>query len=106
MLPTVTSPHAGETAARQTLNDRFAERVAFDPEFTRRTVSYQGNRQVPGLRWMKYKEGFSGALVACLLDEHEPHPVVPGRARRDASRKWPATSTTSSGTTAAAARSS
>ena len=76
MLPTVTSPHAGETAARQTLNDRFAERVAFDPEFTRRTVSYQGNRQVPGLRWMKYKEGFSGALVACLLDEYEPARVL------------------------------
>ena len=76
MLPTVTSPHAGETAARQTLNDRFAERVAFDPEFTRRTVSYQGNRQVPGLRWMKYKEGFSEALVAYLLDEHEPARVL------------------------------
>ena len=76
VIPTVTSPHAGETAARQTLNDRFAERVAFDPEFTRRTVSYQGNRQVPGLRWMKYKEGFSGALVAYLLDEHEPARVL------------------------------
>ena len=76
VLPVVTSPHGGETAARQALNDRFADRVAFDPEFTRRTVSYQGNREVPGLRWMKYKEGFSRALVDYLLDEHEPERVL------------------------------
>ena len=76
VLPAVTSPHGGETAARQALNDRFADRVAFDPEFTRRTVSYQGNREVPGLRWMKYKEGFSRALVDYLLDEHAPGRVL------------------------------
>ena len=76
VLPAVTSPHGGETAARQALNDRFADRVAFDPEFTRRTVSYQGNREVPGLRWMKYKEGFSRALVDYLLDEYEPDRVL------------------------------
>ena len=78
-LPAVTSPHGGETAARQALNDRFAGRVAFDPEFTRRAVSYQGNRQArqaPGLRWMKYKEGFSRGLVDHLLDEYEPERVL------------------------------
>ncbi len=75
-LAAVTSPHGGETAARQALNDRFTDRVAFDPEFSRRTVSYQGNRQVPGLRWMKYKEGFSQALVDYLLDEYEPDRVL------------------------------
>ena len=75
-LPAVTSPHGGGTAARQALNDRFADRIASDPEFTRRTVSYQGNRQVPGLRWMKYKEGFSRALVDYLLDEYEPERVL------------------------------
>ena len=31
VLPAVTSPHGGATAARQALNDRFADRVAFDP---------------------------------------------------------------------------
>ncbi len=76
MIPAVTSPHGGETAARQALNDRFAGRVAFDPEFTRRAVSYQGNRQAPGLRWMKYKEGFSRGLVDHLLDEYEPERVL------------------------------
>ena len=75
-LPAVTSPHGGRTAARQALNDRFADRIASDPEFTRRTVSYQGNRQVPGLRWMKYKEGFSRELVDYLLDEYEPERVL------------------------------
>ena len=58
------------------LNDRFADRVAFDPAFTRRAVSYQGNRQAPGLRWMKYKEGFSRELVDYLLDEYEPERVL------------------------------
>ena len=75
-LQPVTSPHGGQTSARQALNDRFADRVAFDPEFTRRAVSYQGNRRVPGLRWMKYKEGFSRELVDYLLDEYEPERVL------------------------------
>ena len=76
VIPAVTSPHAGATAARQALSDRFAQRVAFNPEFTRRTVSYQGNRRTPGLRWMKYKEGFSRALVDYLLDEYKPDRVL------------------------------
>ena len=75
-LPAVTSPHGGATEARQALRDRFAGRVGFDPEFTRRTVSYQGNRRVPGLRWMKYKEGFSRELVDYLLDEYAPARVL------------------------------
>lgn len=76
VIATAISPHGGKTAARQALNGRFANRVAFDPEFTRRTVSYQGNRHVPGLRWMKYKEGFSEALVDYLLNEYAPERVL------------------------------
>ena len=76
VLPAVTSPHGGATEARQALRDRFAGRVGFDPEFTRRTVSYQGNRRVPGLRWLKYKEGFSRGLVDYLLDEYAPARVL------------------------------
>ena len=30
-------------------------------------MSYQGNKNVPGLRWLKYKEGFSADLVEGLL---------------------------------------
>ena len=76
VLESVRSPNGGETAARQALNDRFEDRLSVDPEFTRKVVSYQGNREVPGLRWMKYKEGFSRALVNYLLDEYEPQHVL------------------------------
>ena len=72
----VRSPNNGETAARQALHDRFADRLSIDPEFTRKTVSYQGNREVPGLRWMKYKEGFSRTLVDYLIDEYNPEHVL------------------------------
>ena len=76
MLQAVSSPNDGGTVARQALNDRFADRLSVDPEFTRKTVSYQGNREAPGLRWMKYKEGFSRTLVNYLLDEYEPEHVL------------------------------
>lgn len=76
VLESVISPNNGETAARQALHDRFADRISIDPEFTRKTVSYQGNREMPGLRWMKYKEGFSRTLVNYLLDEYEPKQVL------------------------------
>lgn len=58
------------------LHDRFVTRLSFNTELTRKTVSYQGNRGVPGLRWMKYKEGFSRTLVERLIDEHEPTAVL------------------------------
>ena len=75
-LEAVRSPNGGDTAARQALNDRFADRVSIDPRFTRRTVSYQGNRGVAGLRWMKYKEGFSRALVDHVLERYRPARVL------------------------------
>lgn len=70
------SPHGGPTVARQDLTKRFAGRVKIDSVFTRKTVSYQGNRKAPGLRWMKYKEGFSATLVNYLLDEYKPKRVL------------------------------
>ena len=39
-------------------------------------VSYQGNKAVPGFRWLKYKEGFSRALVERCLDEVDPSAVL------------------------------
>ena len=54
--------------ARDRLYDRFADRIQANPTLSRRLVSYQGNKRVPGLRWLKYKEGFSADLVAGFLD--------------------------------------
>ena len=57
----------GKTEARQSLYDRFAPRIYVEDRLTRKLVSYQGNKDVPGLRWLKYKEGFSAELVQGLL---------------------------------------
>ena len=62
------SPNGGPTAARAALHARFADRIAVDHDLTRRLVSYQGNKCIPGFRWMKYKEGFSVPLVERFLD--------------------------------------
>ena len=47
--------------------DRFASRISVEERLSRKLVSYQGNKDVPGLRWLKYKEGFSAELVQGLL---------------------------------------
>ena len=57
----------GPTQARDDLHKRFADRIYANPSLSRRLVSYQGNKRVPGLRWLKYKEGFSVELVRGLL---------------------------------------
>ena len=56
------------TGARDSLHRRFADRIYANPSLSRKLVSYQGNKTVPGLRWLKYKEGFSADLVQGLLD--------------------------------------
>ena len=70
------SPNGGSVKERRALEDRFGSRVEVNNAFTRKTVSYQGNRNVPGLRWMKYKEGFSRTLVESLLREFRPKEVL------------------------------
>ena len=60
-----------DKTAREALHRRFADRLVVRPELTRRLVSYQGNKTQPGLRWLKYKEGFSAELVRSALDEAE-----------------------------------
>ena len=45
------------------------DRIVTDAHLTRKIVSYQGNRGVPGFRWMRYKEGFSSELVRRLLGQ-------------------------------------
>ncbi|MBC6442896.1 MAG: site-specific DNA-methyltransferase [Rhodobacteraceae bacterium] len=76
MTVTVVSPHGGSVKARQALSDRFCSRLSTNDFLNRRVVSYQGNRKTPGLRWMKYKEGFSGALVAHLIAQENPCAVL------------------------------
>ena len=56
--------------------DRFAPRISVDGRLSRKLVSYQGNKEVPGLRWMKYKEGFSANLVRSLLDKTDAKTVL------------------------------
>ena len=58
----------GLTEARADLHRRFARRVQVNPWFTRKLVSYQGNKGTVGFRWMKYKEGFSTALARRLIE--------------------------------------
>jgi DNA modification methylase len=70
------SPNGGSTRERRKLEERFEGRLAVNPLLTRKAVSYQGNRNVPGFRWMKYKEGFSQSLVERLLDEFRPSAIL------------------------------
>ena len=72
----IESPNGGSVEERRSLYERFEKRLSVDPNLTRRVVSYQGNRDVPGFRWLKYKEGFSLELVERLLDEAQPSSVL------------------------------
>ena len=76
MNVSTTSPHGGPVKERQALSARFASRLTTNDFFSRKTVSYQGNRNAPGLRWMKYKEGFSSQLVAELVERENPGTVL------------------------------
>ena len=64
-MTTITT--TSDTEAREGLYGRFANRIQANSSLSRKLVSYQGNKAVPGLRWLKYKEGFSADLVAGLL---------------------------------------
>ena len=64
----VESPNGGSVDARRALQERFQARLRVNPALTRQLVSYQGNRGLPGFRWLKYKEGFSRELVERLID--------------------------------------
>ena len=57
----------GPATAQLSLHRSFASRIQVDQYLSRRLVSYQGNRNAPGLRWLKYREGFSSGLVRELL---------------------------------------
>ena len=65
-LATLREAH-GDSAARNRLRERFADRLVVRHDLNRRLVSYQANKSQPGLRWFKYKEGFSADLVRDAL---------------------------------------
>lgn len=75
-VETVVSPQGGPVVARERLSRRFASRVRVNGGYSRRIVSYQGNRNLPGFRWMKYKESFSRQLVPDLIKSHNPGTVL------------------------------
>ena len=52
---------------RDELLARFADRISVNPNLSRALVSWQSNRDKPGFRWFKFKEGFSASLVGYLL---------------------------------------
>ena len=50
------------------LEARFADKLQVNYQLSRSLDSFQANKNRPGYRWFKYKEGFSEALVQQLLD--------------------------------------
>ena len=70
------SANCGSVQERSSLHSRFKGKLSISPEFIPRMVSYQGNHDVPGFRWMKYREGFSRALVEQLIEEFQPSSVL------------------------------
>ena len=73
-MTSISTPIAvGETCQRDALMERFADRISVNPDLSRALVSWQSNRNAPGFRWFKFKEGFSVALVRYLAG-FLPHP--------------------------------
>lgn len=70
------SPNGGSAVERESLAQRFGDRLSVNENLSRKIVSYQGNKDAPGLRWMKYKEGFSTHLVSNLISEKKPRAVL------------------------------
>ena len=70
------SPNGGSIVEREGLSKRFARRLSVNDVYSRRIVSYQGNRRAPGLRWMKYKEGFSSRLATDPIERERPRAVL------------------------------
>ena len=60
-------PRQRDAAAREALYRKFADRLVVRHDLNRRLVSYQANKGQPGLRWFKYKEGFSATLARDAL---------------------------------------
>ena len=58
------------------LTKHFETKLTVEKQLTRQLVSFQANKAAPFYRWYKYKEGFSAALIAFLIDTGE---IGPGK---------------------------
>ena len=65
-------PPTNPSVERDTLYEKFREKIVVNPMLDRTLVSYQGNKNTPFYHWFKYKEGFSEGLVHYLLKPFEP----------------------------------
>ena len=74
VMPAPSVPHSGP--ARADLQKRFARRLQVNPQLSRKLVSYQGNKGAVGFRWLKYKEGFSTALVRQFIERGQGTQVL------------------------------
>ena len=61
---------------RRTLHERFVGRLSVNRALTSKMVSYRGNYNAPGFRWMKYKEAFSRELIEQLIADVQPRSVL------------------------------
>ena len=66
----------GNTQERRFLHDRFEARLSINSALTAQMVSYRGNYNAPGFRWMRYKEGFSRELIEQLIEDFQPNSIL------------------------------
>lgn len=62
------------TEERDKLFDKYTHTLEKTVKYSRKTVSFQANKEEPVYRWFKYKEGFASVLVKSLLEEYHPGP--------------------------------
>mgnify|MGYP000075011987 CR=1 FL=1 len=53
------------------LEDHFSNVLRYQPELTRKIVSFQDNKNLSFYRWYKYKEAFSASLVDYFLKKYD-----------------------------------
>lgn len=68
--------HDERASQRESLLERFKRKLSVNSDITPEMVSYRGNKNVPGFRWLKYREGFSSAFVQYLIKEFQPVSVL------------------------------
>lgn len=59
---------------RKELFNKYSGKFEETQSFSRKTVSFQANKEEPVYRWFKYKEGFASVLVKELLEKTQPKP--------------------------------
>ena len=69
-------PVGGQVQERRSLYERFKDRLSVNTALTPKMVSYRGNYDAPGFRWMRYKEGFSRGLIEDLIESVKPRSVL------------------------------